>query len=381
MAFYDNYLDDGHQLLRDSCRRFALNEIRPFADEWEEAETFPRELYRKAAEAGIIGIGFPENAGGCGGGPIEMLMSIEGLMHGTSTGVTVGLGTHGIALPAVIQSENAELIDRVARPVLAGEKIAALGITEPGTGSDVAGVRTSAKPDGDDYLINGAKMFISSGVRADFIVTLCRTGEDAHGGLTFIVIEREMPGVSVSRSLRKTGWRASDTAELAFDNVRVPKRNIVGEVGGGFFTVMRNFQTERLALAGYGYATAELALQESILYARERKAFGKPIMGFQVTRHKLAEMATKVSAAKTMTYQVAARMAAGEYCVTEVSMAKNLCAQVANEVTWEAVQIHGGMGYMRETVVERLSRDARLLPIGGGTQEIMREIIAKNMGL
>ncbi len=381
MGFYDNFLDEGQSLLRESCKRFALKEIRPFADEWEEAETFPRELYKKAAKAGILGVGFPEAVGGSGGGPVEILMSVEGLMHGTSTGVTVGLGTLGIALPAVVQSENSELIDRIARPVFAGDRIAALAITEPGTGSDVAGVRTTAKADGDDFIVNGAKMFISSGVRADYIVALCRTGEDTHGGLTFFVIESDMPGVSVSRSLKKTGWRASDTAELAFDGVRVPKRNMVGELGSGFFAVMRNFQTERLALAGYGYATAELALEESIRYARDREAFGRPIMRFQVTRHKLAEMATKVTAAKTFTYQVASRMAAGEHCVTEVSMAKNMCAQVANEVTYEAVQIHGGMGYMRESVVERLSRDARLLPIGGGTQEIMREIIAKNMGL
>jgi len=381
MAFYDNFLDDTHKLLRDSTKRFALAEIQPYAHDWEEAGEFPRELYKKAADAGVLGVGFPEEAGGMGGGPLHMLMSIEGLMHGMTTGVTVGLGSLGIALPPIIQSKNEDLIERFARPALAGDKVCALGITEPGTGSDVSGVRTRAVKDGEHYVVSGAKMFITSGVRADFITTLVRTGDDPHGGLSFLVIERDMEGVSVSRSLKKTGWWASDTAELAFDNVRVPKENLVGREGAGFVTLMRNFQTERLALAAYGYITAELALAEAIKYAKERKAFGRPVAKFQVSKHKLADMATQVTAAKTLTYQVAARMDRGDYCVKEVSMAKNFCAEVAVNVCYEAVQLHGGMGYMRETVVERLSRDARLLPIGGGTQEIMKEIIAKNMGL
>ena len=222
-------------------------------------------------------------------------------------------------------------------------------------------------------------------MRADFLTTLVRTGSDAegsaHGGLTFLLIERDMPGVSVSRALKKTGWRASDTAELSFDGVRVPVANRVGPEGGGFVTLMRNFQTERLALAAYGAVTAAIALEEAERYARERKAFGRAIAGFQVTRHKLADMATRVLAAQALVYQVAARMERGDYLPKEVSMAKNFAAETAVSVTYDAVQIFGGMGYMRETLVERLARDARLLPIGGGTQEIMKEIIAKSMGL
>ena len=380
MGFYDNLLDDSHRLIRDTCRRLALSEIAPNAYEWEEAETFPRSLYQKAAAEGFLGVGFPEEVGGSGGDYLHMVMLVEGLLAGGTTGVIAGLSSCGIALPPIIQSGDTGLIDRFARPTFKGEMISALGITEPGTGSDVAGVRTRAVRDGDDYVVNGSKMFITSGVRADFLTTLVRTGEDPHGGLSFLVIEMNRPGVSVSRSLKKTGWRASDTAEIALHDVRVPVSNRLGPEGGAFVTLMRNFQVERLSLAAYGAATADLALQEAQRYARERRAFGKPLTGFQVTRHTLADMATRVIAAKTLVYQVAARMSEGASCVAEVSMAKNLCAETAVSVTYDAVQIHGGMGYMRETMVERLSRDARLLPIGGGTQEIMKEIVAKTLG-
>lgn len=379
--FFDNFLNETHLMVRQTARRFAEKEIRPYSYEWEEAGEFPRELYGRAAEAGILQIGFPEEVGGAGGGAMELVMMVEGLMYGGSTGVSAGLGSHGIALPALVQSENPDLVERFVRPTLQGKLISALGITEPNTGSDVASVRTSAVRDGDDYIVNGAKLFITSGVRADFVTTLVRTGDDPHGGLSFLVIEKDRPGFSVSRALKKTGWLASDTAELAFNDVRVPAKNLVGAEGGGFLTLMRNFQTERLALAAYGAATALVCYEEAARYAQEREAFGRPIGKFQVIRHKLAEMWTRVVAARTLTYQVAAAMDRGQYIVTEVSAAKNFCAEVALQVSYEAVQIHGGMGYMRETVVERLSRDARLLPIGGGTQEIMNEIISRNLGV
>ena len=380
MSFFDNLLDDTHLALRDAVRRFAEREIAPHAIAWEEAESFPRELYAKAAEAGVLGVGFPEAVGGGGGGALHMVMTAEALLRGGTTGVAAGLGSLGIALPAIVQAGDPAQIDRFVRPTLRGETIAALAITEPSTGSDVASIRTRAVLDGDHYIVNGAKMFITSGVRADFITTLVRTGESGHGGLTFLVLERGMPGLTVSRALRKTGWRASDTAELAFADVRVPVSNRVGPEGGGFVTLMRNFQTERLALAAYGCGTAQIALDEAERWVKERTAFGRPLAGFQVTRHKLADMATRVLAATALTYQVAARLDRGDYIPKEVSMAKNLAAETAVSVTYDAVQLFGGAGYMRETVVERLSRDARLLPIGGGTQEIMREIIAKSMG-
>jgi acyl-CoA dehydrogenase len=381
MAFFDNLVDETAKMVRDTCRRFAEKEIAPYAAEWEEAGIFPRDLYKKAAAAGILGIGFSEEVGGSGGGAVHGVMAVEGLIYGTSTGVMAGLGSLGIGLPALVQSGDQGLIDRYVRPCIAGEKIAALAITEPGTGSDVSAVTTRAVRDGDAYVVNGAKLFITSGTRADVLTTLVRTGDNPHGGLSFLVLEPTMEGVSVSRSLKKTGWCASDTAELAFDDVRVPADNLVGAEGTGFITLMKNFEAERLGLAAYGVATAALALEEARRYVRERKVFGRPLVGFQVTRHKLADMATRVSTARTLVYQVAHAKDRGEPIMTEVAMAKNYAAEVAVSVTYDAVQLFGGMGYMRETVVERLSRDARILPIGGGTQEIMKEIIGKGLGL
>lgn len=380
MTFWDNFITESLDLVRQTAREFAEDEIAPNAVQWEEAGRFPRELYGKAADAGLLGVGFPEKVGGSGGGAVEQVMMIEGLMYGGSTGVMAGLGSAGIALPPIVQTDDDQLIDQFVRPALAGDKIAALAVTEPGAGSDVTGVQTRAERDGDEYVVHGSKIFITSGVRADFLTALVRTGEDPHGGLTFLVIETDRDGVRVSKALKKTGWCASDTAEIAFDGVRVPVDHRVGPEGAGFPALMSNFQSERLAMAAYGSATADVALEQTEAYIDQREAFDRKIADFQVTRHKIADMDTRVTAAKTLVYQVADRMDAGEYVVKEVSEAKNFCAEVAQEVTHEAVQLHGGMGYMRETMVERLSRDARLLPIGGGTQEIMKEIIAREMG-
>lgn len=374
-------LSESHTLHRQTVLRFAKERIAPFAVDWEEAELFPRELYQEAAEAGILGASFPEAYGGAGGDALHSLIGAEALLTGGSSGVVAGLGSLGIGLPPILNLGSEEQKLRFVPPALRGEKIWALGITEPGTGSDVSGVTTRAVRDGDSYRITGAKLFITSGVRADYVTVLARTSPDKHSGLTFFVVERGMPGFTVSRSLKKTGWRASDTAELAFDDVRVPIENRVGEEGSGFVALMMNFQNERLGLAFYGHATAEIVLGDALEYVRERKAFGKPVSAFQVTKHKLAHMATEVAAAKAFNYSVAERVVAGEYLVGETSMAKNFSAAVAQRVCYDAVQLLGGMGFMRETRVERLSRDARLLPIGGGTTEIMNEIIAKSLGL
>ncbi|MCB0219965.1 MAG: acyl-CoA dehydrogenase family protein [Chrysiogenetes bacterium] len=377
--FFEKYFDDTHRQFRATCKKFAEKEIAPNAYQWEEAEQFDRELYRKAANAGILGISFPEQYGGGGGDIFHSICMSEELIRGGSTGTVVGLGSLGIGLPPILDLGTEEQKTKYIPSVMRGDKIAALAITEPGAGSDVAGVSTSATRNGDHYIVNGTKIFITSGVRADVVSVLTRTGSDPHGGLTFFVMERGMPGFSVSRALKKTGWRASDTAELSFDNVRVPVANRLGPEGSGFLTLMKNFQNERLGLAIQGYVIAEICLEEAIRYARERQAFGKALSRFQVTRHKLADMATKVFTAKTAAYECASRVKSGQYLVKEMSMAKNYAAQIAQEVSYEAVQIFGGSGYMRETLVERLSRDARLLPIGGGTQEIMNEIIAKMM--
>lgn len=376
----DAYFDETHRQFREICRRFALEKIAPYAEAWEEAGLFPRELYIEAAEAGVLAPTFDAALGGGGGDVFHGVVAGEELQRGGSTGVVVGLGSLNIALPPVLALGTDEQKERFVKPVLSGHKIAALAITEPGTGSDVAAVRTRARKDGESYVLSGSKTFITSGVRADLVTVLARTGDDPHQGLTFFMVERGMAGFSVSRALKKTGWWASDTAELHFDEVRLPIDNRIGAEGTGFFALMRNFESERLMLAVNGVALAALSLEEALRYAKERTAFGRPLAGFQVTRHKLAEMATRVLAARALTYAVADRLRKGQSVIAEVAMAKNFASDTARDVTWEAVQIFGGMGYMRETVVERFARDARLLPIGGGTQEIMREVIAK-MGL
>jgi acyl-CoA dehydrogenase len=269
---------------------------------------------------------------------------------------------------------------RFLPPVLRGEKVAALAITEPGGGSDVAGITTRAVRDGDAYVVTGSKMFITSGCRADLVVSAVRTGGPGHGGLSLVVIERDTPGFSVSKKLDKMGWCASDTAELAFDGCRVPARNLLGQENGGFVPIMMNFAVERLLLAGNCVSIAELAYRESVAYARERRAFGKPITGFQVIRHKLADMASRIAAARALMHEALARHLRGEQVPGLCAMAKNTATDMCSFVVDQAVQIHGGYGYMRDVVVERLYRDARLYPIGGGTREIMNEIICKTEG-
>jgi acyl-CoA dehydrogenase len=380
-ALFGHYFDESHAVFRDACRRFAAEAIAPFATEWEEAGAFPRELYAQAAAAGVLAPTWPEAYGGGGGDVFHGVVAGEALQRGGCTGAVIGLGSLGIALPPILHLGSEAQRQRFLPPVLRGEKIAALAVTEPGTGSDVAGVRTRAVRDGESYVLDGAKTFITSGVRADLVTVLARTGPDPHQGLSFFVVERGMPGFTVSRALKKTGWWASDTAELAFESVRVPVENRIGPEGSGFIALMKNFENERLMLAVNGHALAELALEEALAYARQREAFGRTIGRFQAIRHKLADMQTLVNSSKALTYACAEQMRRGEPAMLEVAQAKNHAAEVAREVCWEAVQIFGGMGYMRETLVERLARDARLLPIGGGTSEIMRELIARGLDL
>jgi acyl-CoA dehydrogenase len=376
---YQVYFDEEHEMIRQATRKFVQAEIAPFVDEWEEAGEFPRELYRKAAAAGILGMGYPEEWGGISGDLFMQITVWEELARGGSGGVVAGLGSLNIALPPIMLLGTAEQKERFARPVLAGEKIAALAITEPGGGSDVANLRTTAVPQDDHYLVNGSKTFITSGCRADVLVTAVRTGGEGAHGISLLVIEGETAGLSRSRPLKKMGWWASDTAELFFDDCRVPTANLIGLENMGFYAIMANFQRERLQLAVLANTTAQLALEESLRYVQEREAFGKPLAGFQVIRHKLVDMATQVEVSREFTYRTAAKMNAGADQVMEVSMAKNFACQVSDFVTHEAVQIFGGYGYMREYLVERLYRDNRILSIGGGTTEIMKEIISKRL--
>ena len=376
---YQQYFTKAHDMVRKSVREFIKKEVLPFINDWEEAGEFPVEIYKKAGEVGILGIGFPEAYGGTPGDIFFGVAASEELMRSTSGGFVAGIGSLNIALPPILNLGSEALKQKFVPPVLAGEKIAALAITEPGGGSDVASIKTTAVKDGDHYILNGSKTFITSGCRADQVTCAVRTGDQGAGGISMIVVEKGTPGFSVSKKLKKTGWWASDTAELFFDNCRVPAENLIGEENQGFYAIMINFQQERLALAVMANMTARMALEESIKYTKQREAFGKPLTGFQVTRHKLADMATLVEASTEFTYRVAARIGAGVDQIKEVSMAKNFACSVSDKVTYDAVQLFGGYGYMREYIVERLYRDNRILSIGGGTTEIMKEIISKLM--
>ncbi|WP_242209528.1 MULTISPECIES: acyl-CoA dehydrogenase family protein [unclassified Pseudomonas] len=382
MPAFQEYFDPSHQLVRDSVRRFVEREILPDIDQWEEAESFPRELYLKAGAAGILGIGYPEALGGSHEGDLfAKVAASEELMRCGSGGLVAGLGSLDIGLPPIVKWARPEVRDRVVPQVLGGEKISALAVTEPGGGSDVANLQTRAVRDGDFYRVSGSKTFITSGVRADYYTVAVRTGAPGFGGISLLLIEKGTPGFTVGRQLKKMGWWASDTAELFFDDCRVPVGNLIGAENMGFACIMGNFQSERLALALMANMTSQLALEQSLKWAREREAFGKPIGKFQVIKHRLAEMATALEVSREFTYRQAAKMAAGQSVIKEISMAKNFATDTSDRITTEAVQILGGLGYMRESLVERLYRDNRILSIGGGTREVMNEIISKQMGL
>jgi acyl-CoA dehydrogenase len=367
-----------HAAIRATTRKFAEKYVAPFCARWEEDEEFPVELYADAARAGITGISYPESLGGQGGDLTHALASAEEMFFGgRSVGTAIGLWTHGIALPPIVRFGTPEQHERFVRPCLQAGKISALAITEPGGGSDVAALQTRAVRDGDHYVVTGAKTFITSGTRADFVTTAVRTGGPGHAGISLLVIEKGMPGFHVSKKLRKMGWWPSDTAELAFDGCRVPVANRIGAENTAFPMIMMNFVGERTAIAGQCVAIAELAYRESIAYARERNAFGKSVMSFQVTRHKLADVASRIAAARALVGELAMRALRGEQVAGLAAMAKNVATDTCSFACDTAVQIHGGYGYMRETLVERLYRDARLYPIGGGTREIMNEVIAK----
>ncbi|MFY0728137.1 acyl-CoA dehydrogenase family protein [Pseudomonas sp. NFX15] len=382
MSAFQEYFDPSHQLVRDSVSRFVEREILPDIEQWEEAESFPRELYLKAGAAGILGIGYPQAYGGSHEGDLfAKVAASEELMRCGSGGLVAGLGSLDIGLPPILKWARPQIRDRVLPQVLSGEKISALAVTEPGGGSDVANLQTRAVRDGDVYRVNGSKTFITSGVRADYYTVAVRTGAPGFAGISLLLIEKGTPGFTVGRQLKKMGWWASDTAELFFEDCRVPVGNLIGAENMGFACIMGNFQSERLALALMANMTAQLALEESLKWARQREAFGKPIGKFQVIKHRLAEMATALEVSREFTYRQAAKMAAGQSVIKEISMAKNFATDTADRIVNDAVQILGGLGYMRESLVERLYRDNRILSIGGGTREVMNEIISKQMGL
>jgi acyl-CoA dehydrogenase len=380
------YFSADHEAYRASVRRFVEAEIAPHAHAWDEAGTFPRELYRKAAAVGLIGMGYPEALGGTPADVFFGIAAAEEVARAGCGGVQASLGSHGIALPPIVAHGSDALKHRVVPPVLTGDKIAALCITEPGGGSDVAALKTTAVRDGDHYLVNGEKTFITSGMRADFLTVAVRTdpANRGPGGVSLLVIDGDTPGLQRSE-LKKMGWWCSDTAHLTFTNCRVPVANRVGAEGEGFRAIMHNFNSERLMMAAMACSYGEACAREALDWARERKTFGAPLSERQVIRHKLVDMAARVEAARALVYDLAHRLQhrLGEPAdlVARACMAKVLATQAMQFCADQAVQILGGMGYMRGTKSERLYREAKVMMIGGGSEEIMKDLAARQWSI
>jgi len=373
------YYSDEHRAFRDTVRRFVEREIAPFVNQWDEAEGFPRELYREAAAIGLLGIGYPEELGGVPADLFHGIIAAQEVARAGSGGVCAGLMSHTIGTPPIVALGSEELKARVVPEILAGEKISALAITEPGAGSDVANLATRARRDGDHYVVNGEKTFITSGLRADYLTVAVRTGGLGKGGISLLLIEGESPGLART-GLKKMGWWASDTATLHFDDCRVPAANLLGEEGQGFAGIMRNFNPERVGMAATATAFARLATDEALSYARERHTFGKRLLDHQVIRHKLVDMTQRVAASQAYLEALVWRIGQGEQPIAEVCMAKNLATQTMAFCASEAVQILGGAGFMRGAKVERLYREVKVNAIGGGAEEIMKDLAARQMG-
>jgi acyl-CoA dehydrogenase len=378
----DPFATAERKALRDSVRAFVQRDVLPFQDQWEADGELPRSLHRRAADAGLIGLSYPASVGGGDGDAIDALVLAEEIHYaGAASGLFASLFTSGISLPHIVAAGDRDQIERWVRPTIDGAKIGSLAITEPDGGSDVANLRTTAKRDGSDYVVNGAKTYITSGVRADFVVTAVRTGDAGAHGISLLVIEKGTPGFTVSRRLAKMGWLCSDTAELSYVDVRVPATNLVGRENSGFGQLASNFVSERVGLAVQSYACAQRSLDLTVEWCRLRETFGRPLISRQPVQNTLAEMARRVEVARVYTRSVAARAAAGETnLIREACFAKNTAVEAGTWVVDQAVQLHGGMGYMRESEVERQYRDMRIMGIGGGTTEILTGLAAKTLG-
>lgn len=375
------FFTEEHHIFRDQLRKWVVANLQPHADEWEKAKDFPNEVFREMGKMGFLGVRYPEALGGSGGDIWHTMVYCEELPRCHMAGLTMALLVQtDMATPIINDIGTDAQKQEFLVPVIKGEKIAALGVTEPGAGSDVAGIRTTARRDGDDYIINGSKLFITNGARADFITLAARTGEDRYGGISLFLFPTDTPGFHVSRKLDKIGNHVSDTTELFFEDCRIPARCLLGHEGAGFYYIMQNFQGERLVAAASATAGAQMTLYDTVRYCQERRAFDKPLTGFQVTRHHIVDMETELEACRRLTYHAADLFGRGIPCQREISMAKLMVAQIAMSVADRCLQLHGGMGYMHEAEISRAWRDARLITIGGGTSEIMREILSKLAG-
>ena len=371
-----------HERYRETVRRFVAKEVSPYVNAWDEAEEFPRELYRKAAAAGILGVGFPEEYGGTPADYFFRIVSAEEFAQAGAGGLSASLFSHTIGAPPIAAVGSTELKARVLPPILAGERISALAITEPSGGSDVASLRTTARREGGDYVVNGEKTFITSGMRADDYTVAVRTGGPGAAGLSLLLIERDRPGFSRT-PLKKMGWWCSDTATLHFDEVRVPAENLIGEENAGFRAIMLNFNSERLGLSAGAVGFAQACLDDALDWAKQRQTFGKPLIEHQVMRHKLIEMQTRVHAARAMLYDTAWKLEQAPRdprWIAQLCMTKNFATRAMQFCADEAVQTLGGAGFIRGSRAERIYREVKVMQIGGGAEEIMKDLAARQLG-
>jgi len=380
------YFTPEHEQFRATLRAFVAREITPHVNDWDEAGEFPRALYARAAAIGLLALGYPEEYGGTPADVFYRIIVAEEMARCGAGGVQASLGSHGIALPPVVRAGSHAICQRVIPAVLRGEKIAALAITEPSGGSDVASLRTTAVREGDHYIVNGEKIFITSGMRADFFTTAVRTDPDnkGAGGISALLIDGDTPGLSRT-PLKKMGWWASDTAHLRFDNCRVPVANLIGEENRGFKIFMHNFNGERLGMAALACGFAEACLQEALDWTRQRQLFGSPLAQRQVVRHKLMDMKLRIDAARSLLYELAYRsehqLAQPQQLVASVCLAKVQATQAMQFCADQAVQLLGGMGFMRGTKSERIYREVKVMMIGGGAEEIMKDLAARQLGV
>jgi acyl-CoA dehydrogenase len=376
------YFGEEHELLRTQIRRFVDQEIKPRALQWEQDGMVPREVLRRMGELGFLGIRYPAQYGGSDMDPLATVVLAEELGRSTFSGVAITVLVHtDMASVHLYNSGSQAQKDRLMPDVVAGRKIVAVGVTEPGAGSDVKGIRTTARRDGDSYVLNGAKMFITNGVHADLYCIAANTNPEMRPSqrLSMLLVEKGTPGFRVGRALDKHGWRSSDTAELLFEDCRIPAANLLGEEGQGFYAIMRNFQNERIVIGAMAMGEAQAAIEITLDWVTQRQTFGAPLWSRQTIRHRLAMLAARVEAGRQLVYHAAWLVTRGIDATKEVSMVKAYCGELVNEVMYACLQFHGGMGYMRESAIERMSRDARVQSIGGGTTEVMLEEVAKRM--
>lgn len=376
------YFHEEHHLLRAQIRRFVEHEIVPYGEQWEQQGYVPRELLQQMGELGFLGLTHAEEYGGSGQDIRAAVILAEELAQSTFAGVTITVLVHtNMASPHLANAGNTAQQQRYLPDIIQGQQITAICITEPGAGSDVANIKTRAVREGDQWRINGSKLFITNGVHGDLYFVAARTDPNVKGsrGLSIFIVEKDAPGFSVGRSLKKHGWRSSDTAELFFDDVIVPHSHLLGEENRGFYAIMKNFQHERIMLAAMGVSEAQKALDITLTHLQQRRAFGATLFENPVIRQKLAQAQTKIAMARQYTHHVAWLDAQGIDCIKEVSMLKAYACDAANQIMYDCVQLHGGMGFMQESAIERMSRDARVLSIGGGASEVMYEEVAKRM--